>query len=1110
MTGRSGDPTVRCGTEPRRADVRAARLLGLDGAEPGDDGRTLSVTFLGRAPDELGPQNIRVDGGRRITGLRALAVDIERADDPELDDRMHVTLDRRGDTSRYRLTVVEPDAYGRPGTRPYPGFDPRYASAGFSFGADCPSPFDCRTEEGCPPAVRPAPVIDYTARDYESLRRLVLDRMSLTVPGWSERHLPDLGVTLVELLAHTADQLSYQQDAVATEAYLDTARRRVSVRRHARLVDYAVHEGCNARALVALTADRPLTLRHGTFRFAAVDAGRLGPQDRPELSTVIPDEQLDALAGSATVEVFEPLDGADVVLHPAHNTIRFWTWGDQDCVLPRGATSATLRDGRPATGPHRIDRPGSDRQEAGVRETEPPRTDPPPTDPHGADPHETGPHETGRPQGHARQLALRPGDLLIIEEVLGPRTGAAADADPAHRQAVRLTSVTPLVDELYGQPVVEVTWAPEDALAFPVCLSAHGGSDCAPIADVSVARGNVVPVDHGRSLTFCDGAPETFAVPPEPVRVAPCGPGGSGCADRTGGSPAAEALHELLARTRSGRRLDPEQVHELSALVGEAAVRRAGLSVRLAPGADAEGEDGGGAVVEPPTADAQAAALETLLDQTRYPVLPPPFRPVLRYAPVTRAADHPDRAHVCAGQAALLAGIPERVRQWLEELWHRAHRGHAPSRAELAELTVLFGARVVAELRLADRPAAALRELLARRTRLLAAKQRRLDLLTARARAGAVLRRSGVWEVTQSWGARYAAGLDPDSPALAGPASGLAVQDPRSALPAVRATADGQEWTPRRDLLADGRRDRHFVGEPEDDGRLALRFGDGRHGLPPRPGAQLRVGYRIGNGTAGNVGAEAVNHLVVCHRPRDGGPATRPQDAVRLVRNPLPATGGTDPEPLDQVRQSAPLALSRTRLRAVTAADYAELAAARPGVRRAAAELRWTGSVQEVHVAVEPYGQATADPALLAAVGQGLEVYRRIGHDLVVRPALLVPLDLELRICAAPGHQRGHVLAELRRVLGSRALPDGRLGFFHPDALDFGEPVRVSRLVAVAAAVPGVVSAQVTRLRRQFGRDDGEPADGLLRIGALEIACCDNDPDRPENGRLSLVIGGGR
>ena len=80
----------------------------------------------------------------------------------------------------------------------------------------------------------------------------MLDRLSLLAPGWSERSAADLGVALVELLAYAADNLSYRQDAIANEAYLATARQRVSVRRHARLVDYALHEGCNARAWVHL------------------------------------------------------------------------------------------------------------------------------------------------------------------------------------------------------------------------------------------------------------------------------------------------------------------------------------------------------------------------------------------------------------------------------------------------------------------------------------------------------------------------------------------------------------------------------------------------------------------------------------------------------------------------------------------------------------------------------------------------------------------------------------------------------------------------------------------------------------------------------------------
>lgn len=184
-------------------------------------------------------------------------------------------------------------------------------------------------------------------------------------------------------------------------------------------------------------------------------------------------------------------------------------------------------------------------------------------------------------------------------------------------------------------------------------------------------------------------------------------------------------------------------------------------------------------------------------------------------------------------------------------------------------------------------------------------------------------------------------------------------------------------------------------------------------------------------------------------------------------------------------------------------------------MQRAAAEIRWTGSAQEAHIAVDALGAGDPSQELLDSVSYALERYRRIGHDLVVGPARSVPLDIALAVCAAPGHQHGQILAELYRLLGSRRLSGGRIGFFHPDALSFGEPVRLSRLVAAAAAVQGVESVRVTRLSRLFHEgpvndmDDTALEAGVLRLSPLEIARCDNDPDRPENGRLSIELGGG-
>ena len=104
------------------------------------------------------------------------------------------------------------------------------------------------------------PEINYLAKDYASFRQLILDRLALNMPRWQETHVPDLGIALVELLAYVGDYLSYYQDAVATEAYLNTARQRITVRRHVRLVDYAMHEGCNARAFVTIAAENDTQL----------------------------------------------------------------------------------------------------------------------------------------------------------------------------------------------------------------------------------------------------------------------------------------------------------------------------------------------------------------------------------------------------------------------------------------------------------------------------------------------------------------------------------------------------------------------------------------------------------------------------------------------------------------------------------------------------------------------------------------------------------------------------------------------------------------------------------------------------------------------------------
>lgn len=468
----------------RRELARRSDLNGLDYLEVADDQRSLTVFFLGRAPDWITAAHLRLEGGERVRDIRILSLTVTRAREEDRDDCMKVVLDRAGDFSTYRLCVVELDAEGEPTDRPPPDFDPRYACLCFSFKAACPSDLDCSAPPTCPKPEQAEPAIDYLAKDFASFRRLIMDRLALIMPGWQERQVPDIGVTLVELVAYVGDYLSYYQDAVATEAYLETARRRVSVRRHARLVDYNLHEGCTARALVTVeVSEESLLLVPGTFFFTTGDSFRPSPMIRES------DLSRDALG---QFFVFEPVwstDATAVTLYAVQNEIRFYTWHGHECCLPRGATRATLVD--PGTVPAPSDQENacgpSDEASSGLANEFPAGS---------------GGRGARPPQPEDYRLALHPCDILIFEEVRGPHTGNPADADPTRRHAVRLTSAERSWDPLTGQLLLEIEWAEADALPFPLCLSSTSSApECAAIADVSIARGNVILTDHGRSVS---------------------------------------------------------------------------------------------------------------------------------------------------------------------------------------------------------------------------------------------------------------------------------------------------------------------------------------------------------------------------------------------------------------------------------------------------------------------------------------------------------------------------------------------------------------------------------------------------------------------------------
>jgi hypothetical protein len=806
-----------CSDEARRGAVRDhATLNGIDylevldhDAPPGTPRQQTLLVHCFKAVPALTKDNVKIDGGVRITPVSAISA----GPAPDAADVLVVRTDAAGDFSRYSLSIVP----SKTSPELTADFDPELSSVDFSFKVECARDFDCEPAPASAARPAPEPAIDYLAKDYGSFRRLMLDRMSLLMPDWTERNPADLGVALVEVLAYAADQLSYYQDAVSTEAYLGTARKRISVRRHARLLDYVLHDGASARAWVCIE------VLPGT----AADGGQALPAGSLILSSctgpaALPDEQLPAaVAGGA--QIFETLH--DSTLWAAQDEIRLYTWGNDRCSLAAGATRATFTD------------PG-------------------------------------------RALHLAAGDPVLFEEVIGTATGSPADADPSLRHPVRLTRVVPRVDPLTAEEVLDVEWDAADALPFPLCISAVIADENGErsVSDLTVARGNVVLAEHGSTVR--------------------------------------------------GDALDP-------------------------PAAPDSG----------------------------------PYRPRIAHTGVAAAVPYD----------------------------HERARAH--------------------------------------------------------------------------------------------PAADALREAPREALPAVVLDDGVQKWSARRDLLASDRFAPDFVVETDEHGVAHLRFGDGVLGMSPGPGVRFAATYSVGGGRAGNVGAGALAHVAK-------GTGQVPE-GISAVRNPLSAVGGVDPEAADQARLFAPQAF-RTQERAVTEADYASAAERHPGVQKAMATFRWTGSWRTVFVTVDRAGGAPMNADFEATMRDFLEPFRMAGEDLEVEGPTFVPLDIAITVCALPGYFTSEVELGVLEVFSSRDLADGRRGFFHPDNFTFGQPVYLSQVIATAMKVPGVQWVDTddrppkrNRFQRWGRTPGGELAAGRISMERLEIARLDNDPSRPENGRIQLFMEGG-
>ncbi len=340
--------------------------------------------------------------------------------------------------------------------------DPMFAEIRFKFRPGCFNN-NCAPEwEEAPPPLE-EPGIDYLAKDYGSFRQTMLTAMSRRVPGWEPTSEADLDMVLAELFSVAADELSDYQDRVMNEAYLASARKRVSLARHARLMDYHIHQGSQASTWLALEIEhdagpKSFELKPGLHVWAGEKRTALFEQER-----------------DASVDFLSKYEGTQKV-HQFLNSIGLYTWSDTITALKAGSTRADLKL----------------YSKLYLGDPNPPI----------AIPTQAAAEEI---RDLIRNQRIR---RLLIQEHLNPRTGLLPGRNPGKRQLLTLIpeGAEAIKDPITNEWLVRVRWEQTDALRYDYCFAVdcpmnNPGTAVGQVQNVSLFHGNLVPIFHGRTQT---------------------------------------------------------------------------------------------------------------------------------------------------------------------------------------------------------------------------------------------------------------------------------------------------------------------------------------------------------------------------------------------------------------------------------------------------------------------------------------------------------------------------------------------------------------------------------------------------------------------------------
>jgi hypothetical protein len=312
------------------------------------------------------------------------------------------------------------------------------------------------------------------------------------------------------------------------------------------------------------------------------------------------------------------------------------------------------------------------------------------------------------------------------------------------------------------------------------------------------------------------------------------------------------------------------------------------------------------------------------------------------------------------------------------------------------------------------------------------------------------------------------------------PLTWISADTPSLSRSTLTVHVNGLEWHEVETLYGAGPQDRVFMLATDEQGRTVVQFGDGITGARlPTGSNNVQATYRQGLGSGGNVKAGALSMLM-----------SRPL-GLHGVTNPLPASGGEDPETVAQSRQNAPFTV-RTLDRIVSLADYEDFARASAGIAKASVSWEWHGDQRLVFLTISgPDGSAiTSGSMLYNALLSSIQKAGDPSIPILVASYRPVSFQVSATVTTDPDRITADVLAAVKDALRAK---------FSFEQRAFAAPVFLSDVIATMQNVTGVISVNVTQLYRSGKAPDPTPPEYLLADGPLA------DPNNPLGAELLTI-----